>query len=267
MTALAIFAGGGALPVHLADARPDAIKVVFAGVPHGLNGAVRSHSFEKLGVLFTELRQLGVTQVVMAGSMSRPPLDPAALDPLMISLAPRLMAAMQGGDDALLRLVIAIIEEQGFMVLGADEVDAGLTATEGLMAGPAPSDAALQDALRAGDILSALAPVDVGQGCVVAAGLCLGIETLQGTDFLLNMVAQTPAALRRGAKGVFVKAPKRGQDLRVDMPAIGPDTIAAVHAAGLEGIVVQPGQVLILERKKTQAMADKAGIFILGQAL
>ncbi|MDO6646773.1 LpxI family protein, partial [Acinetobacter guillouiae] len=84
------------------------------------------------------------------------------------------------------------------------------------------------------DILLALSPLDVGQGAVVAGGLVLGIETLQGTDALLRFVGDTPAPLRRCQGGVLVKAPKRGQDLRVDMPAIGPDTVRNAAAAGLE---------------------------------
>ncbi|MFY0680426.1 MAG: UDP-2,3-diacylglucosamine diphosphatase LpxI [Thalassovita sp.] len=268
MAGLAILAGAGALPVLLSQARPDAVAVVFDGVSHGLvETAPVLHRFEKLGEMFDDLRGRGVSQIVMAGSMSRPPLDPTALDPLMITLAPRLMAAMQGGDDALLRLVVDIIEEQGFEVLGAHEVLPELTVGTGHIAGPTPSERAQADANRGADILGALAPVDVGQGCVVASGLCLGIETLQGTDFLLDMVAQTPAHLRRAGGGVFVKAPKRGQDLRVDMPAIGPDTIKRVKAAGLEGLVLQAGQVLILEREATLTAAKQAEIFILGQDL
>ena len=264
---LAILAGGGALPAALAVAAPDALCISFAGIPHQLCNVTHEHHFEKLGALFSDLKSEGVSDVVFAGSMSRPPLDPAAFDPVMMTLAPRLLSAMQGGDDALLRLVIQIFEEQGFTVRGAHEIAPQLTVAEGVFAGPDPSDAALTDADRGADILNALAPVDVGQGCVVAGGLCLGIETIQGTDALLRFVADTPKPLRRNAKGVFVKAPKRGQDLRVDMPAIGPETVRNAAAAGLEGIVLQAGGVLILDRQNTIEAAEKAGVFIMGRVL
>lgn len=264
---LAILAGAGVLPVALAEAHPAALCVVFAGMAHDLPGPVQTHRFEKLGRLFEALKAEGVTRVVLAGSMSRPALDPAALDPLMMTLAPRLMTAMQGGDDALLRLVIEIIEEQGFSVFGAHELLQDLTLSEGLHAGPAPSEADLRDAARGADLLDALSPLDVGQGCVVAGGLVLGVETLQGTAFMLDCVARTPEALRRGGGGVFVKAAKRGQDLRVDMPAIGPDTVAQLKAAGLAGIVVQADHVMVLERARTVAALNEAGLFLLGQDL
>lgn len=263
---LAILAGDGALPVELAAAHPDALCVTFEGVAHQLTNAAESHRFERLGEMFEALKAQGVTRIVMAGSMSRPPLDPAAMDPLMISLAPRLMAAMQGGDDALLRLVIAIIEEQGFAVLGAHELLTGLTVDAGHLAGPAPSDQDLRDAARGAALLAALSPHDVGQGCVVAGGLVLGVETLQGTEFMLDTVGRTPDHLRRGQKGVLVKLAKQGQDLRVDMPAIGPDTIFQAKAAGLAGIAVQAGHVVVLDRSATVAAAKDAGLFIYGVA-
>lgn len=261
---LAILAGGGALPLRLAEVDPQALCISFAGVPHELGARAQEHSFEKMGALFDALEEQGVTDVVMAGGMSRPPLDPAQFDEVMLGLAPRLVAAMQGGDDALLRLVISIFEEQGFAVRGAHEIDAGLTAQAGALAGGPLSEAQQADASRAADILGALGPLDVGQGAVVEAGLCLGIETLQGTDALLGFVGATPAHLRKGG-GVFVKAPKRGQDLRVDMPAIGPDTVTAVAEAGLEAIVIAAGAVLVLERDALLRLADHLGVSIIAQ--
>ncbi|MEQ9693434.1 UDP-2,3-diacylglucosamine diphosphatase LpxI [Shimia sp. SDUM112013] len=267
MSDLAILSGAGALPVMLAEAEPQAVRVVFNGVDHAMSAPLTEHRFEKLGSLFEDLKARGVTRVVLAGAMARPALDPAQLDPFMMQLAPRLMAAMQGGDDAILRLIIAVFEEQGFTVIGAHEVLPQITAEEGVIAGPPPSDAQLADASRATDILLALSPLDVGQGAVVAGGLCLGIETLQGTDALLRFVGETPAHLRRGKGGVLVKAPKRGQDLRVDMPAIGPNTVQNAAAAGLEGIVVSAGKVLVLNRAATLAALEETGLFLMARVL
>ncbi|WP_204114264.1 LpxI family protein [Shimia biformata] len=267
MGRLAILSGAGALPVALAAAHPDAVIVTFAGVDHTHDRPVCEHRFEKMGALFDDLKAQGATDVVFAGGMARPPLDPSAFDATMAGIAPRLVAALQGGDDALLRLVIAVFEEQGFTVRGAHELLPGLTAEEGLLAGPTPSEQQQKDASFATDILLALSPLDVGQGAVVAGGLCLGIETLQGTDALLSFVAATPDKLRRTKGGVLVKAPKRGQDLRVDMPAIGPDTIRNAAAAGLSGVVIAANRVVVLDRDATLAAARDTGLFLLAQAL
>ncbi|MGB7318009.1 MAG: UDP-2,3-diacylglucosamine diphosphatase LpxI [Planktotalea sp.] len=264
MARLAILAGNGDLPLRLAGLRADAVQICFSGVQHVLGRDAEEHAFEKMGALFAALKDKGVSEVVMAGAMSRPPLDPTAFDDVMTALAPRLLAAMQGGDDALLRLVVEIFEEQGFKVLGAHEVDPELTVCAGLLAGAPLSDHSLKDAERAIDILSALGPLDVGQGAVVENGLCLGIETLQGTDALLGFVAQTPKTLRKGG-GVFVKAPKRGQDLRVDMPTIGPNTVKAAAAAGLSAIVLAADAVIILAQDETLSLAQAAGITLIAQ--
>ena len=262
---LAILACGGGLPVALARHCPGALQICFDGVPHRLGSAARVHRFEKLGALTETLHDAGVTRIVLAGHLPRPTLDPADFDALTTAFAPRLMAGMQGGDDALLTSVIAVFEEQGFTVLGAHELLPDLTAGEGLCVGPVPDELAEADAARAADILAALSPLDIGQGCVVAGGQCLGIETAQGTDALLGFVAATDPACRPRASGVFVKAAKRGQDLRVDMPAIGPDTIAAVAAAGLVGLMIEPGRVMILEREKTLAALSESELFLVAR--
>ncbi|WP_299350426.1 UDP-2,3-diacylglucosamine diphosphatase LpxI [uncultured Shimia sp.] len=267
MQDLAILSGDGALPVMLAAAHPDAVRVVFHGVENAMEAPVAEHRFEKLSSLFDDLKARGVSRVVLAGAMARPALDPGQLDPFMMQLAPRLMAAMQGGDDAILRLIIAVFEEQGFIVVGAHELLPGMTVPDGVFAGPEPTADHMSDASRAADILLALSPLDVGQGTVVSKGLCLGIETLQGTDALLRFVAETPAHLRRGPGGVLVKAPKRGQDLRVDMPVVGPDTVHNAAAAGLAGIVTSAGKVLIVNHDATRQALEETGLFLMGRVL
>jgi DUF1009 family protein len=266
MAGLAIIAGSGGLPPRLSALYPGALCISFAGVPHDL-GKTLEHRFETLGSLFEDMHARGVTEVVLAGAMARPPLDPSKLDPLMLSLAPRIMAVLQGGDDALLSLVISIFEEQGLTVRGAHELDPDLTTPAGLLSGKPLTDQQSADAVKAAKTLHMLSPLDVAQGAVFEQGLCLGIETLQGTDALLGFVAATPAHLRRKTGGTFVKAPKTGQDLRVDMPTIGPATITAAHDAGLTAVVIAANKVMILERDETLGRAKTLGVSLIAQDL
>ncbi len=268
MARLAILAGQGALPQMIAAAHPEALFVHFDGLAVDLpENECFATSYERFGEMFAGLRAAGVDAVVFAGGLARPSLNPANFDARMMQLAPRFMAAMQGGDDGLLRAVIAAFEEDGFVVRGAHELLEGLTATPGLLAGPGPGAADLADAARARMILQALGPLDVGQGAVVAQGQVLGVETAQGTDAMLGFVAATPERLRRRGGGVLVKAPIPGQDLRIDMPAIGPDTVRGAAAAGLAGIVINAGEVLLIERPETLRLADAAGLFLLAEAV
>jgi len=264
MARLAILAGLGALPHMLAKAYPDALFVHFEGldVEPSENQSFQT-SYERFGELFEGLHSANVTEVVFAGGLMNPQLNAANFDAKMMQLAPRFIAAMQEGDDAILRAVIETFEAEGFAVLGAHALIPDLTPDAGLLAGPEPTPEAMADIQRARSVLEALGPHDVGQGAVVRNGQVIGIETAQGTDAMLRFVAQT----RRVdvANGVLVKSPKPGQDLRADMPAIGPDTVAGVVAAGLAGIAVDAGHVLMLDRTAIEDAANAAGVFILAQ--
>ena len=267
MKNLAIIACGGMQPVEIANAWPDAMIVTLEGIDSLLRGKSYHHKLEKIGTLFAALQDAGIEQIVFAGTLTRPVFNPADFDSAMMSIAPRLVAAMQQGDDGLLRTVIAIFEEQGFQVVGVYDLLPDNVAQDSLCAGSEPGEAELKDAERAADILKAIAPLDIGQGCVVAGGQCLGIETVQGTDALLDYVAQSDARLRRGFKGVYVKAAKAGQDMRMDMPVIGETTIASVARAGLAGLVIESGRVMVLDREAVLKKVEKTGIFLISKAL
>lgn len=247
----AILAGMGALPGLLLEAGPAEV-VRFRGVEVDVTPTMEAR-FEQLGMLFDTLRDRGVTEVCLAGAMSRPPLDPVAFDPFTASKMPVLMQAMGQGDDALLRAVIGVIEEAGFTVVAAHALRPHLVAPAGALAGKPMGET---DAARARAVLDALGALDVGQGAVVAKGQVIGVETLQGTDAMLAFVAQSAP----GSGGVFVKRPKPGQDLRVDMPAIGPDTIRNAANAGLKGIEIAAGTVLLLDREAILAACAETGL-------
>lgn len=263
---LGLLAFRGGLPALVVAANPDAYVVTFEGVAAEVAPSAGAPArFEKMGAVIKALKAAGVDRLVMAGGLARPPLDAKKLDLTTMAFAPKLMKALKQGDDGLLRAVIGFFEGHGLRVVGAHEVVPELTAPAGLLAGPAPDKAALADAARAAEILAALAPLDLGQGAVVAGGLCLGIETLQGTDAMLAAVAATEPAKRPRVPGVLVKLPKTGQDLRVDMPAIGPGTVEAAAKAGLGGIVIAAGKVLLIDRAEIVSAAGKAGLFVLAR--
>lgn len=264
MSRVAIIAGAGRLPAALA-AELDA-PLICALEGYAPEGLVPDHSFrvERLVPFFHALEDAGVTTVTFAGAVQRPRLDPALFDPATAQLVPRLLGAMQSGDDATLRVVIALFEEAGFAVAGTAQIAPALVPGAGVLTGT-PSAQDEKDAARAAAIVRALGAVDVGQGCVVVQGQCLAVEALPGTDAMLAGVAALPQMLRpdpgRG-RGVFYKAPKPGQDMRIDLPTIGPATVHAVARAGLGGIVWQAGGVICLERAEMTAAADTAGLFL-----
>ena len=145
-------------------------------------------------------------------------------------------------------MVAGIFEAEGFAVRAPHEILTDLVAPAGVLTRTEPGTADRRDAERAAHIVAALGAADVGQAAVVAGGICLGLESIQGTDSLLEFVARTAAEVRpAGARGVLFKGPKPGQDRRMDLPAIGPGTIEGAAAAGLAGVVVEADGVMILE--------------------
>jgi DUF1009 family protein len=260
MSGLAMIAGTGRLPAALAAVLPRAPRVLaLAGfVPEGV--AAESFRLEHLGSVLARLRADGIDEVVFAGAVRRPSVDPAQVDAATAPLLAPIVEGMRQGDDSALRAVIGAFEAAGLRVRGAAEIAPALVVDAGALAGTA-ADRDRADAARGRAILDALARLDVGQACVTSGGLCLGIEALPGTAALLDFVART----RTGRGGVLVKRPKAGQDLRIDMPVIGPDTVAQAAAAGLSGIALQAGGVLLLDRAEALAAAAGAGIAIWGE--
>jgi DUF1009 family protein len=272
---LAIVAGAGDLPRLLAEdcARVGRayVVVLFAGfMPEWCQGRpVFAAEFEKPARMFKALKAGGFGSVTFAGAMQRPNLRVLKFDWKFLTLAPSLLPALKSGDDVTLRAITAIFEAEGFVVLGAHTVLETLLAPVGVQTVAKITKADWADIRRGFEIAEAVGKLDVGQGAVVAQGICLAVESIQGTDAMLGFVAQTGGGFRlqaSGAKGVLCKVPKPGQDWRVDLPSIGPATVVAAAKAGLAGIAVQAGGVLILGLEDTVAKADELGLFLVGVA-
>ena len=276
MGGLAIIAGAGRLPQLLADSAQDRNQLVtvvcFAG-NEDLNWApdvpVTSAQFERPQSLFDALHAQDVTQVVFAGAMNRPAMDPTKFDGTLTRYAPQLLPAIQKGDNAVLTVVLDMFSHAGFEILRPEDTRPDLLARASVLTTSQPTKDDISDAATAAAIVQHLGKLDIGQGAVVAQGLCLATETLPGTDAMLHFVAgldRDRLPLRNGARGVLFKGPKPDQDRRVDLPAIGSDTVDLAVKAGLAGIVVEAEGILIIDRDATIAAADAAGLFIWARA-
>ncbi|ROT95898.1 LpxI family protein [Histidinibacterium lentulum] len=255
---LALIAGEGALPGLLCARAEAAGDPPLVCVMDGVAARVPAHlprrefRLERLGSFLAGLREDGVGRICMAGAMRRPAVDPAAVDGASAVLVPRLIEAMARGDDGTLREIVAIMEEAGLRVVGAEALAPDLLPEAGMLTGGG-HDAALEAAARVGDqVLAEMGEADSGQACVVTPGGEVAREGADGTDAML-------AALRAPGAVLF-KAPKPGQERRVDLPVIGPETVAGAAAAGLAAIVIEAGGVLVLEREEVLARARAAGI-------
>ena len=204
-------------------------------------------------------------QLVIAGGVRRPDLWKIRPDVGFFTSLPRIVGLMAGGDDSVLTSVVRFFEQKGLAVRGAHEVAPDLLAGAGAIGSLALSEQGRADAGLGFAVRAALGPLDAGQAVVVAHGKVLAIEGAEGTDAMLQRVAGLPGRGRAGLRdGVLTKGPKPGQELRVDMPVIGPRTVAAAVAAGLEGIAVEQGVVLVLDKADAVRAADAAGLAVEG---
>jgi UDP-2,3-diacylglucosamine hydrolase len=264
---LAIIAGSGALPGMLSRALLAAGRPHLCCRPHGVAVELEDAEefyFERSISFFRSLEKRGIRQVVMVGKMNRPrSLNPLRFEGSTLLAAPRILASLRKGDDASLRALVEIIEELGLEVVGVEDVAPNLLPEPGLYASRVPSEDDRSDVERAAYIVEAISTVDVGQGAVVAGGLCLATEALPGTDAMLDWVAATREKPPAGTRlGVLYKAPKLQQDRRIDLPAIGPTTVAKAAAAGLAGIAWEARGALLLDAEQTMADADRLGLFL-----
>ncbi|UZF93844.1 LpxI family protein [Bosea sp. NBC_00550] len=273
---LVMIAGAGQYPVRLAQIlaghgeRPFIAALEGAADPAAFGDAdVRSYRLGQLGSLLSELRRRSIGDIVMLGSLPRPSFGALRPEASTLKYLPHFARAFQGGDDHLLRGVVRFFEEQGFRVHGPADIAPELTAPRGPL-GRRQATAEQQAMLGHGfSLLAALSPFDVGQTAILADHRVIAIEAAEGTDAMIRRVADLVARgrLKIGkGDGVLVKAPKTGQDLRVDMPAIGPDTLRNIAEAGLSGIGLRAGEVLVGDREALGRQADQLGLFIEGVA-
>ncbi len=185
----------------------------------------------------------------------------------MLRRIPTLLAAFRGGDDHLLSGIARMFEREGFQLIGAHVVAPDILMPEGALGSAQPSERDRDDIALGFDYLKATGPFDVGQAVVVAGRRVLAVEAAEGTDEMLQRVAEMRKNGRVSAPagtGVLVKAPKPGQDTRFDLPAIGPRTVDGVVRAGLAGMAVAAGSSIVAEPEKLVAAADRAKVFVIG---
>lgn len=255
---LALVAGNGGLPGHLARAL--SVQPVYARID-GTSpeiGTELTFRLDQIASFMDALKARGVTELCFAGAVRRPEFDPGEAEARSKPFIDRIVAALEKGDNEALTILLQIFEAEGFVIRAAHELAPDLLPAPGVLTHKQPASGDIKDAARADAALESIGVADIGQACVVRQGQVIAIETSYGTDWMLESLGRRPD----GSGGIFAKAPKQGQDRRVDLPTIGPETATRVAEAGLGGIVVEAGGVMVLDRAKTVKAADDSGIFL-----
>ena len=271
---LGIIAGGGDLPVILAEATRAEGRPYFV---LGVNGFadpdfVKSHggvmlSIGETGGQIRALKQAEVKTLCFAGLVKRPDFRALRLDRRGMMILPKVIAAAAQGDDSLLRVILSVFETEGFKVVGAETLTGGLLAAAGAVGRLSPNDEQMEDLAKAAYVASEIGRLDIGQGAVSCRGLVLAVEAQEGTDKMLQRCQGLPQELRgddQQRAGVLVKRPKPQQERRIDLPTIGVRTVEGVAKAGLAGLAVEAGSALLVDRLAIARTADALGVWVYG---
>jgi len=260
---LGIVAGGGLLPrrlVQFCDER--GIEIFIVGfkdlTPEDLL-AGRDHILTRIGRagdILSALRERGIHDLVLIGSMKRPAL--ASLNPDWVTakfFGKILWRSL--GDDGLLKAVRAELEKEGFALHGIHDLMDNLLMAEGPLGKSEPTSAQMQAIHQGFQKAKEIGAKDIGQSVVVNGnGDVLGIEDAHGTDDLIRRCA---------AKGaILVKAAKPQQDRKLDLPTIGSNTVRLCADLGYAGIAVESGSTLIADEEAARQIADEHGLFVMG---
>lgn len=265
---LGIIAGGGTVPKMLIEhclktKREFFVLAIENNADKALLDENIPHEWIRIGQAGTGFKRFAeekVQDVVMIGTIKRPSFKDLVPDWKTTAFFAKIgMKAL--GDDGILRALVKEIEAEGMSVRGVHEVMPEILVRKGVLGKHKPDKQAMADICRGVEVAAELGRLDVGQAVVVQQGLVLGVEGIEGTDELIRRCGDYK---RKGDGGVLVKLRKPQQDMRIDLPTIGPRSVARAKESGLRGIAVHAGNALIVDEKEVIRLADKEGVFVIG---
>jgi len=263
-----IIAGGGTLPLNLAKSlkaqgqNPFLLLIKGEADPNDYSEfPFVEYAITKVGKFLKALAAEKCELVTLVGPVTRPDFKNIFPDFEGLKLLARISTAPKKGDDGLLRAISEYIEEKGFRIVGAHELNTDLLPDMGTLGQIEPSADDLADIEEGRRVVYAIGSLDIGQAAIIRDKYVLGVEAAEGTD---GLVKRCGDFARDKPAGVLVKLSKPGQDLRTDMPTIGIETIHQLSKSNLKGVAIEAGACLLLNREETIKMANKLGLFIYG---
>ena len=266
---VAIIAGGGNLPIEviksIKELGIDFVIIRFAGVPLNIsiNENIIDAEFERISDLFSELSLLNVNAVVCCGYVPRPKINVEHINAESRSILEPIIKSFALGDEAIFRSILKLFENKHLIPLNISDLVPNLFPKKEFLTKRKPNKSDMNDAEKSVQILTLMSSADLGQSVVVSGGACLAFETSPGTDAMLRylwMLKKDQPSFFSG--GLLYKSPKNGQNLFIDQPVIGVNTVKGVKKAGLNGIVIKYAEVIVLEPTKVIKLANDLGIFI-----
>lgn len=225
--------------------------------------AKTEHVWIKLGEIgkaVNALKDAGVEKIVFVGSLKKPDILSLKVDWLGAKLVAQMIKNKFFGDNNLLSMLVNFLETQGFEVVGAHQVLKNLTVEAKIFTKLKPNTQDKIDIELAKNTATELGRFDIGQGAIVQNGIVLGVEAIEGTDALIKRCGELKRD--KALAGVLLKISKPNQELRMDLPTIGIQTIKNLHAAGFKGLMIQAHKSIFLDQQKVIDYANEHKMFV-----
>jgi DUF1009 family protein len=263
---IGLIAGNGTFPIFFARAaKKRGLKVVAVGMRGetlpAVEGEVDEMTWTRVGQVGAMIRafvRAGIREAAMAGGVRKTRLfERARPDFVAMKLLAR---AVVRRDDGMLRLLAAEFEKNGITIIDSTIFMPEALAPNGVLTRTKPSDREWQDLRYGLHVAREIGRLDIGQTVVVKDGAVVALEAIEGTDACIARAGELT-----GNKGaVIVKVAKPSQDMRFDVPAIGPRTIASMSSAGVRVLGIEAGRTLVLEPDTFLREADAQSIIVVG---
>jgi DUF1009 family protein len=279
---LGLIAGNGRFPFLLLEAaRAQGLRVVVAAIKEETDAEidVRAAADDGITVHWMSLGELSrliemfqserVTRAVMAGQVKHKQIF-SSIRPDW-RLAKLLLSLRTRNTDMLLGAVAKVLEDEGITLMSSTAFLEPMLAPEGVLTRRAPNVVERGDIEYGLRVARGIAGFDLGQTVVIAAGACVAVEAMEGTDAtiarageLFRTLGVAESMLER--RLTVVKVAKPRQDMRFDVPVVGVPTLEAMRAAGATCLCVEAGRTLLFDREAMGAAADAAGIAVVAEA-
>ena len=262
---IALFAGALSLPFLTRDAlRRDGWDVYVVGLKNFYDPKLNPDLVIRLGGAgraARECRRRGIRKLLFVGALGHVNLSDIRPDLWSMGVLFSVIKHQRGYDSMAVAFTKAL-EKRGYEIVAAQDVAPGLTFEHsGIQTRTRPTRSDMANIKRAIDVSHTIGEQDIGASVVVDKQV-IAVEAAEGTARMLERVVEMRKNRRRSG-GVFAKMTKPGQDLRIDIPAIGVDTVNAVAAAHLRGIIVNAKTCFVIDKDAVIAAANRAKIFIM----
>jgi len=265
MKKIGIIAGKGTLPISIAqEAKRQGYEVVIIGlepIADSINGSfdkVYRINVGKFGKLINTLKDEGITEVIMAGKVSKTLLYKSKLIPDMRAIKV-LMKLPDRKDDTILQAITDELESEGIKLLETATFSKDLFIKEGVLTKRKPAKSEKEDIEFGLGIAKEIGRLDIGQTVVVKDRAVMAVEAIEGTDEAIRR-----GGLLAGKGAVVIKVAKPQQDMRYDVPVIGMETLRTMKEVKAAVLAAEADKTIVVDREEVIKFANQNGISIVG---